>query len=164
MPMAASTFAKRLYVDLLPYVEDSMIVDGRIKFAKSLEEWYRSTKIAQALARRGMLALPVLTDVAEDAQPALARVNPYDGQARWIADCPDCKVGAVYVWLEGPHLMICLNCGNRDIGYRWRRVVVPENRKAIEVHLLARPDPDTRGWEPGEALAALRADNASLGV
>lgn len=140
-----------------------MIVDGRLKFQQSLEEWYRSQKVAEALAKRGIF-LPPLTQVAADVQPAYARVNPYDGQARWIADCPDCRIGAVYIWLEGPHLMICLNCGNRRIGVRWRRVVLPRQRKAIEAVLLARPDPATRGWDPGESLAALKADNERLGV
>lgn len=137
------------------------ILDGRAKFGKRLEDFYRDPDIAAMLARRGLLSLP--TETATEASPALARVNPLNGAARWIADCPDCRSAAEYVWLDDPRFLCC-RCANRLIGHRWRPVKVPGNRKRIEALLLARPDPETRGWSPGETTAALRTQNAQLGI
>ena len=139
------------------------ILDGRAKFGCSVDEFYRRAEIAPMLARHGILKPPAPSDVATDAAPALARINPLHGVARWIADCPDCRVGASYVWLATPR-MLCTNCGNRTIGARWRPVALPDNRQEIERLLLARDDPMMRGWSPGETLDALREQNAALAV
>jgi hypothetical protein len=47
---------------------------------------------------------------------------------------------------------------------RAKFVVVPRNRREIESLLLARPDPMTRNWSPGETAEQIRDDNAVLGV
>lgn len=143
------------------------IADGRARFGVALEEFYRRPELAARIGRRGVL-IPPTSDVAREAAPALAYVNPLpDGSARWIADCPDCKAAGVssaeYVWIDRP-LFFCATCGNRDVGGRWRRVVLPAERRDIERLLLARPDPATRVWTPGETLDRLRAENAALAV
>jgi hypothetical protein len=136
------------------------IVDGRARFGCSLAEFYQRHEIAQALARLGvMLKIPIEVDA--DAPPAYAYVNPLDpveSVARWIADCPRCRAGAAYVWLEGPLLMICVACGVTS------PVVVPAERATIEALLLARPNSAQRAWMPGESLDRLRAENQLLGV
>lgn len=98
--------------------------------------------------------VPPLSAVALGAPPAVARVN----HNRWIADCPDCA-GAVDVWRDGPHLMICPNCLNARAGHLWRRVALPADAAAIEDALMDRPIPQTRNWE-GETVAELRAETA----
>jgi hypothetical protein len=140
-----------------------VIADGRQKFGCGIDDFYRKPDIAVMLARRGVLTLPAATDIATEAPPALARVNPLYGVARWIADCPDCRVGVEYVWLDAPRFMCC-NCGNRLIGGRWRTVKIPRDRKAIERELSARDDPETRIWTPGESLRRVRAENETLGI
>lgn len=138
------------------------IADGQTRFGCSLEEFYRRPDLVVRIARRGIL-IPPLKECATEATPGLARVNPLDGVARWIVDCPDCKVGVEYVWLQQP-FMFCMNCGNKLIGGKWRPVKIPGNRKAIERLLLARPDPDSRAWNPNETVNQLKKDNELLGV
>jgi hypothetical protein len=143
----------------------SMILDGRARFGVPIADFYRQEKLVLRLARRGIL-IPPTKDVADGATPALAYVNPLmDGSVRWIANCPSCREEGVttaeYVWLETP-LFFCVRCGNADIGNRWRPVEIPKQRAAIERTLLARPDPETRAWLPGETVQALRQQNAAL--
>lgn len=142
-----------------------MILDGRARFGCSLAEFYRRHEIAQAVARLGIM-LPPVTDVDTAAPPAYAYVNPLapvEQVARWIADCPDCRAGSSYVWIEGPHVMFCLSCGNAGTGHRWRPVEVPADRAAIERLLSVRPVAQT-AWRPGESLDRLRDENALIGV
>jgi len=143
----------------------SVILDGRARFDCSLAEFYQRPEIVQAVARQGVM-MPLPSDVEADAPPALAFVNslsPLEDIARWLALCPDCSVGAAYVWLDQP-IMFCLHCANRTIGHTWRPVLVPVERVAIERLLLARPDPAHRHWTPDESLDELRAQNVALGV
>jgi hypothetical protein len=99
--------------------------------------------------------VPPLSGVALGVPPAVARIN----HNRWIADCPDCT-GAVDVWRDGPHLMICPNCLNAAIGNLWRRVRMPADVAGIEDALMDRPIPATRNWHAGESVAGLRAEQA----
>lgn len=145
----------------------AMIVDGHAKFGMDLVAFYRQPDLVLRMARRGIL-IPPTSDIANDAEPALAFVNPLpDGSVRWITACPDCrengKTSSEYVWLATP-LTFCIRCGNEAIGSRWRRVLVPPARAEIERLLLTRPDPMTRTWHPGETLADLQAQNAALGI
>jgi hypothetical protein len=137
-----------------------MILDGRQKFHCSIDRFYRKPEIAAMLARRGMLAPPDPDDVAEDAPPAVAFVEPHQGAARWIARCPDCA-GAEYVWLTDPRFL-CANCANAGIGGCWRRVRMTPDRKRIERMLLRRSDPDTRVWYPDENVDQLAVENVML--
>jgi hypothetical protein len=75
---------------------------------------------------------------------------------------PRLRLGrAEYVWLATP-LFFCTSCGNASIGGRWRPVAVPADRAEIERLLLARPDPATRSWRPGETTDQLAAENVML--
>lgn len=142
-----------------------MILDGQRKFGCTLEAFYRQPILVEQVARRGIL-IPPTSDVDRDAEPALAYVNPLsDGSVRWIAECPACRADgrtrAEYVWISTP-LLFCVGCGNAGIGARWRLVTVPRDRTGIERLLLARPDPLTRSWRPGETLEQLAAENVML--
>lgn len=143
------------------------VLDGRTKFGCSLEQFYRQDSLAIQIARRGIL-IPPLSEVASAADPALAYVNPLpDGVVRWIANCPAClahgRTVAQYVWLDQP-LLFCTRCANAGLDGRWRPIRVPAEREEIERLLLLRPDPEQRGWQPGESLADLERENAALGV
>lgn len=143
------------------------VMDGRAKFGCSLQDFYRKDDLAVQIARRGIL-VPPTSDVARDAAPALAYVNPLpDGSVRWIADCPAClahgRTVAQYVWLDQP-ILFCTRCANAALEGRWRPVIVPAERQDIERLLLVRPDPEQRAWAPGETLADLRAENTTLGL
>lgn len=140
------------------------VLDGRSKFGCSLLDFYRQPFIVSQVAGRFGVLIPLPSDVAEDAAPALARVDVYQRVARWIADCPACGFGraCMYVWLEGPLAMFCVACGNADIGHRWRSVLVPTNYREIERMLLARADPTTRNWLPGESMDELLSENVML--
>lgn len=137
-----------------------MILDGRAKFGCTIDAFYQKADIAPLLARRGMLRPPDPSAIATDAAPALARVEPYQGVARWIALCPDCK-SAEYVWLAQPRFLCC-GCANKALSGHWRPVSVPSERRMIERLLFARPDPDTRVWTPDEGIEQLAAENVML--
>jgi hypothetical protein len=144
-----------------------MIVDGQAKFNCTLVEFYRQPIIVTKIARNGVL-IPSPDDVDLTARPALARIDPSDGQARWIADCPDCR-SAEYVWLATP-VFFCCSCANATIGHRWRCIVVPSERAAIEASVLARPAwivvdgraVDPRSWSPDQTLEAVKALTAQF--
>jgi hypothetical protein len=141
-----------------------VIADGRARFGCSLEEFYHQPILVTHVARLGIL-IPPLADLDGAAPPAVARIDVDDGRARWIADCPDCLAAgrsrAEYVWLASPFLF-CTACGNREVGGRWRRVDLPDDRATIERLLLARPDPETRWWTPGETVEQLQTENVML--
>jgi hypothetical protein len=147
------------------------VVDGKLKFGVGLQEWHNRPIIREALLRRGIL-VPRFDDVATDAEPARAFINPLDGQARWVAACPACGPSAItYAWIGGPHVQLCWACGNRGIGGRWRPVVVPANYREIERLILKRPPLvtingrlyDPRAWA-GESIEQVKADNEIVGV
>jgi len=126
-----------------------VIYDGRSKFGKPLSDF---------VAERG--AAPSRLD--RDAAPAEACVNALGQDVRWVALCPDCA-GAEYVWWDDPRFY-CVACQNASIGGRWRPVLLPDDRQAIEAALMARPDPSTRHCLPGETVDDLLAENAAYGV
>jgi hypothetical protein len=127
-----------------------VIQDGRSKFDTSLVDFLRKLKVS----------LP--TETAEDAVPALACVNVLGRNARWIATCPDCG-GAEYVWMDDPRFY-CVSCRNASIDGLWRPLRVPAEREAIEAALMARPDPTTRHWLPGESVDDLLDENREHGI
>lgn len=135
------------------------ILDGRSKFGCSIGDFYRKPEIAAMLARHGLLIPP--TETATEAEPAIARVEPYQGVARWIADCPCGCGGAEYVWTSDLRFLSA-RCANRSVGFRWRRVEMPSNRRQIERMLLARDDPESRVWRPDEDVDQLAVENVML--
>jgi len=142
------------------------ILDGKARTGLTLAGFHNRRDVLEQAARMGV-ALPLPSEVAEDAPPAYAEVNPLapvEPVARWIARCPDCPGGSSYVWIEGPHVMFCLACCNEAIGHRWRPVVVPADRLEIERLLGMRPNASQQVWRPGETLAQLRAENELLGL
>ena len=85
-------------------------------------------------------------------------VNAYvDTGGRWLVNCPWCS-GAEYVNLDDLRFFCC-ECRNGSAENLPVPVVIPDDREAIEAALLARPDPDSRRWLPGETVADLLAQN-----
>jgi hypothetical protein len=133
------------------------ITDGARAFSGA-SPWEATA--ALKVARDAGFIPPPLDTIAEGAPPAVAYIN----LNRLAADCPDgCGAGAL-VWRDGPHVFMCPQCLNGAIGYRWRRVVLPDDLAAIEAALLARPLPQNRNWSPGEAIDDLLRENAEHGV
>lgn len=108
--------------------------------------------------------VPALAAVAADADPLPAEVR----HGVWIALCPCGQIregvyGGGVVWVDRPYVW-CPLCRNKATGRRWRPVVLPAERMAIEAVLSVRPDAETQNWQPGESVADLLADNAAHGL
>lgn len=83
---------------------------------------------------------------------------------RWIVNCPFCQ-GAELVW-DDKQLFMCESCWNKDNGYQFMKVILPnsKHRQAIEAILERRPDPRTRNWCKGETVKMLEEENKKHGV
>lgn len=99
--------------------------------------------------------MPAMTEIATGDDPAVAIVN----HGRWLARCPDpgCRGGVEYVAYGLPFW--CCACANVGAGHRWRVVLWPEEREAIERILARRPHPHNRNWTPGETLGRLQTES-----
>jgi len=86
----------------------------------------------------------------DNSAPLQARVD----WGRWVVDC-ECK-GAEFAFEEGEFM--CQSCFNGGHQHKFRRVIFPKERKAIEMLLLQRPE-GNRNWSPGESIAKLKAEN-----
>lgn len=86
----------------------------------------------------------------EDEPPLQAYVN----HGRWVVKC-ECR-GAEKAWEEG--LFMCLSCLNSGHKHKYRKVIFPKERAAIEAILIKRPLIN-RNWLPGETLAQLGKEN-----
>jgi hypothetical protein len=100
--------------------------------------------------------IPAMTEIDEQAKPAVAYVN----WGRWVADCPCGCGGAELVEPDQPFM--CASCWNR--GGAWLPVAWPAERAQIERTLVERSDARTRNWHPRESVADLRHENRSHGL
>lgn len=144
------------------------------------EDW-QPESLVEFIARRymnhGFGRLPPI-----DADHIQGTVRARISAGRWIADC-SCN-SAMIVSTETPYF-ICPECGNAHNDGRWRRVIFPSNRAAIETVLLKRPlmsqrrtaagelvwmqgrnpmEAWNRNWSPGETLTTLRRENIEHGL
>ncbi len=108
---------------------------------------YKLTIIIPMMGKRQLVPQGVA-----DVAPLKARVN----HGRWVVDC-ECA-GAELAWDEG--VFMCLSCFNLEHGHKYRPVVFPKNRRAIELELMRRPVAN-RNWDIGETVAYLKADYAA---
>lgn len=120
------------------------MITGNLYFGMPWEA-YKTLKVIPAMAKR---LLP--QGGISDAPPVKARVN----YGRWIVDC-ECG-SASFAFDEG--IFMCKSCCNAGHKHQYRRLIFPRTRKAIEMILLQRPEPN-RNWYPGETLAKLKAEN-----
>ena len=86
-------------------------------------------------------------------------IPAYVNHGRWVADCPECRVGLQLP--RGPHqvkvefVMVgdsCVTCGAPT------RVEMPDDADLIEEALKPRPLIN-RNWYPAETVADLLAEN-----
>lgn len=119
-----------------------------------------AVETARRIGRGSWEMIPPPTEVDASAAPYVAYANDGD----WVADCPDGCGGAEVVEPGWPAM--CCRCCNAGIGHRWRPVVWPKEKAAIEAALDARPADRNRNWgspflrEKPESVADLRKDNA----
>ena len=134
-------------------------------FAASMLRRTKQT-IARRLAEQGFVQVELAAllsvvlgdpDVPSDASPREAYV---DG-GNWFVKC---ECGGCEFVDPKDLVTICCGCWHSGDGHRFRRVVLPENRAAIEAALLRRPDPVTRGWNPGQTVEDLERENHEHGV
>lgn len=85
---------------------------------------------------------------------AYARAN----WGRWVADCSRPFCLNAHKVTPGAAGMICDECGHAS-EIRW-----PADTAVIEQLLLARPEPHTRNWHPGETTVDLMFENLAHGV
>jgi len=89
-------------------------------------------------------------------QPARAYVN--GGNWLWRCECGGCE----FVDLDEP-VGMCASCWNAHLGHRWRPVILPVEREAIERLLLRRPAVN-RNWHEPETVADLARENREHGL
>lgn len=95
-------------------------------------------------------------------RPVAGMVPVYANHGRWVAQCPRlqpfvCR-DALQVWWPESKVFDCPTCGLiAELGW-------PAERAKIEELLMARPDPATRNWEPGESLTLLLTENLAHGI
>ncbi len=130
------------------------LVDGESMFDLSYQDFLRSSIYVSVARRRNIVVPPLLPINISGDRPVMVMVS----QGRMLAQCPNCN-NAEYVWRNGPHLILCANCGNNDIGNKYRVVFVPEDFPQIETLLLQRPDPNTQNWTADESTTDLAIDN-----
>lgn len=87
----------------------------------------------------------------EEAEPVKAFVN----KGNWLVVCSKCG-GAEYAWEEGWYF--CCSCKNSYMGHKYRRLVFPEEREAIEAVLVLRPLAN-RNWTLKETVEDLEREN-----
>lgn len=130
----------------------SAVRDGRMELGCSYEQWIegrligpRANLMPNLAAQIGATIPPIR--VVADVAATPARID----WGRWCVDCPSegCR-GAQMVWLEGPYLFWCADCGNREVGGAHRPVRVPENHAEIAASLSALTV-DRQNWRPVEA-------------
>jgi hypothetical protein len=85
---------------------------------------------------------------------AYARAN----WGRWVADCSRPFCLNAHKVAPGVGGMICDECGHAT-EIRW-----PADTALIEELLLARPEPHTRNWHPGETALDLMFENVAHGI
>ncbi len=120
------------------------------------------------LDRRASVAIGKPRETRAGDALAVARVN----WGRWLADCPavpcvhpvtgERAAGAEYVAAGFPFM--CQWCWNQDIDGRFREVEFPAEYDAIEAVLVARIEPESRNWTPGETVVDLQVENIAHGV
>lgn len=119
------------------------MITGNLKYKLPFEA-FRLAKILPAMAEN------LVKENGYGKEETPARVN----WGRWIWDC-ECG-GSEFAFDEGWGM--CRNCFNGWIKHKYRPVLFPRNRKAIELLLINRPL-ENRNWFPGESLEKLRAEN-----
>ena len=87
----------------------------------------------------------------KEMEPVPAFVN----HGNWLVFCPKCH-GAEYAFEE--EWFFCCSCKNSYMGHKYRRLIFPKDRAAIEKLLVVRPLLN-RNWQPGESLEKLRQEN-----
>lgn len=124
-----------------------MIRDAQQVTGLTPQAWRLNPIVAKIAAGRG-LTIPPVARLAEDAVPVVAFVN--HGEWKAFCDRPICFGSAEGVWRDWPWFY-CMSCGNANLGWRWRPVLMPEDAAEIEASLDGLPV-EMQNWhatEPG---------------
>jgi hypothetical protein len=97
--------------------------------------------------------MPPVFKVGTSSAPAL---KVYLNHGRWVVNCPDCN-GAQLACFDDKRFM-CNECANVAVGNLWRVIVWPEDRRAVEEAVAARPVLN-QNWVAGESIADLLRQN-----
>lgn len=139
---------------------ESKLITGNTWFAGLVNRPVRS--IPFELFRRGILARTFERFRIKEAGfdelsfPVKAFVN----KGAWLVLCPKCG-GAEYAWEEG--WFFCCSCKNSYMGHKYRRLVFPEERQAIEDLLAVRPLAN-RNWNLKDTVEDLERENKEHAV
>lgn len=133
------------------------IIDGQSMFNRSLQTFLKGNIWNETARRRGIQAPSISDNNVSDENPTEAHIS----HGRLLASCTNCN-NAEYVWLKGPYLMICANCGNSDIEGKLRRVYMSPDLDDIIELLLERPNPENQNWFPNESPDDLRKENEAM--
>jgi hypothetical protein len=93
-------------------------------------------------------------------------LSAFVNQGRWIVSCPVTRCGgAQLASLTDPRFM-CVTCANVANGGAWLPVTFPPVKAmtGIVAALDRRSNPVDQNWLPSENVAALLAENVTLGV
>uniref|UniRef100_A0A6M3IXM5 Uncharacterized protein n=1 Tax=viral metagenome TaxID=1070528 RepID=A0A6M3IXM5_9ZZZZ len=114
-------------------------------------DWVREQFLVPGMQKSGIKE----QGIDEEAAPLEAYVN----HGRWIVKC-ECG-GAEKAFENG--LFMCRSCWNAGHRHKYRRVIFPAARVAIESVLEKRPVPN-RNWIPGESVTDLERENDEHGA
>lgn len=140
------------------------------------------------LARRQRIAIPleVLKEATDGTGLISARIPPDSivgtinaevNDGIWRVKCTNDQCASGNRVSELEPFFICVECGSPDVDSKWRTVVFPRAKKAIEVELMKRPRfmrvktgprPQdgfhlvNRNWVPGETVADLKKQRAEM--
>ena len=120
----------------------------------SAETYFK--KIDRPPARRRIRERPNVLELSVTETSVWAEIN----HGRWIVCCPFCS-NAEFEW--GDRLFFCSECKNKQIDEQLVTVLIPPQKKAIEVLLEKRPVKN-QNWKYPETVSDLAKENKENGL
>ena len=113
-------------------------------------------KIDRPPARRRIRERPNVLEMPVNELSVWVEIN----YGRYIVNCPFCA-NAEFEWED--HLFFCSECNNKEVGGQLVTVLIPPQKKAIEVLLEKRPV-ENQNWKYPETVNDLAKENKEHGV
>ena len=95
---------------------------------------------------------------------SLPTISAVVNDSRWIVDCPTPKCLSASIVDSHFPLYLCWHCGNQSVQGSWLRVILPPDKRDIEIMLQKRPRNRNRNWLPGKTAADLERENREHGI